>query len=75
MAKALNLKKVAKKIQAECIRKHGNTEEAAKHFWKELITAVYKRSPEAVPAMIEAQPDPNNKEYMQSIYDELRNDR
>jgi hypothetical protein len=70
MAKLQNL---IRTLKAASIRKYGDNEEAAKEFWKNLIRAVYKRDPSAVPVMIAAQPDPDNKAYMQSVYDELLN--
>lgn len=66
------LKRITTNIKKACIREYGRTEEAAKQFWYRLIHEVYKINPEAVPVMIQAQPHPANKEYMQSIYDELK---
>jgi hypothetical protein len=55
---------IANNIQQKCIKEHGDNEAAAKQFWKELVTTVYKRDPAAVPIMIEAQPDIDNQVYM-----------
>ena len=66
------IEQIAKKIQQECINKYGNNEKAAKTFWSRLVREVYEQNPEAVPVMIEAQPDKDNKQYMQGIYEELK---
>lgn len=66
------IKRIASQIQEKCIKEHGDNENAAKKFWKELITVVYAKDPAAVPVMIEAQPDKDNKEYMYEIYKGLK---
>lgn len=66
------IKRLADHIQEKCIKEHGDNENAAKQFWKDLVTAVYDKDPAAVPVMIEAQPDKSNKEYMHMIYKELQ---
>ena len=62
---------LANNIQKKCIAEHGDNEKAAKEFWCELVTTVYGRDPAAVPVMIEAQPDKDNKVFMSQIYKEL----
>lgn len=62
---------LANQIQQKCIAEHGDNEQAAMQFWKELVIAVYERDPAAVLTMIEAQPEEDNKEYMTQIYKEL----
>lgn len=63
---------LADRIQRKCIEECGENEQAAKKFWKELVTQVYDKDPAAVPVMIRSQPDPSNKQYMNSIYMELK---
>jgi len=63
---------IANNIQQKCIVEHGDNELVAKQFWKELIIEIYMRDPAAVPIMIEAQPDKDNKVFMSQIYKELQ---
>lgn len=65
------IRAIANEIQQKCIAEHGDNENAAEIFWKDLITEVYARDPDAVPVMIEAQPDKDNKVFMSQIYKEL----
>jgi len=66
------IKQIADTIQQKCIDKFGDNERPAKQFWIDFVTQVYEKDPAAVPVMIQAQPDPGNKQHMQKIYRGLK---